>query len=114
MIDIRIKRADDGAILGFSSAGHADYSEKGSDIICAAVSMLVINTLNSIEALLPEDAEKMVTQVEEGKIVVTFDEEPSEHAMILLEAMCIGLKDVLKEYGDKYINIAEAKGGKRL
>ena len=29
--------------------GHSGYAEAGSDIICAGVSALVINTINSIE-----------------------------------------------------------------
>ena len=38
-------------ITGFYSAGHAGYAESGSDIICSAISVLTINTINSIEAL---------------------------------------------------------------
>ena len=30
-------------------SGHAGYDDIGKDIVCAAVSVLVINTLNSIE-----------------------------------------------------------------
>ena len=35
--------------VGFKSAGHAGYAEEGSDIICSAISVLTINTINSIE-----------------------------------------------------------------
>ena len=35
----------------FTSKGHAGYAEEGQDIICAAVSVLVINTVNSLETL---------------------------------------------------------------
>ena len=35
----------------FTSQGHAGYAEEGQDIICAAVSVLVINTVNSLETL---------------------------------------------------------------
>ena len=35
-------------ITGFYSAGHAGYAESGSDIICSAISVLTINTINSV------------------------------------------------------------------
>ena len=33
------------------SNGHAGYAEEGQDIICAAVSALIVNTVNSVETL---------------------------------------------------------------
>ena len=110
MIHIDIGRSPGGRIRSFSSEGHADYSNKGSDIICAAVSILVINTVNSLEALLPEDAREMKVEVDEkGRIACAFEKEPSEKAGILLDAMYLGLKDVYREYGGRYIEIAEKK-----
>ena len=49
MIEIRIKKSDRGDIIGFHMSGHADYAEHGSDVVCAGVSALVINCINSIE-----------------------------------------------------------------
>ena len=33
-------------IVGFQTEGHAGYADAGSDIVCAAISVLVINTIN--------------------------------------------------------------------
>ncbi len=111
MIHISIGRSPGGRIRWFSSEGHANYSEKGSDVVCAAVSVLVINTINSIEMLLPEDARgmKVETDGKKGRIACVFGTDPSEKTGILLEAMYLGLKDVYGEYGGKYIEIAETK-----
>ena len=108
MIKIDIRRSKEGRIRSFSSKGHAGYAEKGSDIVCSAVSVLVINTLNSIERLLPEDSGKMEVKTDEGLISVKFQDEPSEKAELLLETMYLGLTDVRKNYG-KYIEIKEDK-----
>ena len=35
--------------FGFKISGHADYGCCGKDVVCAGVSALVINTINSIE-----------------------------------------------------------------
>ncbi len=44
-----IKMKNKGSMLGFKAHGHAGFSEEGQDIVCAAVSVLTINTLNAIE-----------------------------------------------------------------
>ena len=48
MINVIVYKDGKGLIEGFSLKGHAGYAEHGSDIVCSAVSMLTINTLNSI------------------------------------------------------------------
>ena len=35
--------------VGFQTEGHAEYASPGQDIVCAAASILVINTINAIE-----------------------------------------------------------------
>ena len=42
MITITVKKRN-GNYLEFVSKGHAGYAEEGQDIVCAAVSVLVIN-----------------------------------------------------------------------
>lgn len=39
-------------ILEFTVTGHSGYGETGTDIVCAGVSALVYNAVNSCEALL--------------------------------------------------------------
>ncbi len=111
MIHIVINRAENGCITGFTSRGHAGYAEKGEDIVCAAVSMLVINTINSIERLSPEDLSMMQVHSDEkeGEIRCEFSGIPSEKALLLLDSMYYGLKDSEKNYGSKYIELTEEK-----
>ena len=42
---------------GISVKGHAHYAEPGKDIVCAAVSILVQNLIQSIEELTPDKIE---------------------------------------------------------
>ena len=37
--------------VGFETEGHAGYAEAGQDIVCAAVSALAINTINSVGSI---------------------------------------------------------------
>ena len=42
--------------VGFQTEGHAEYADPGQDIVCAAASILVINTINAIEEFTEDDA----------------------------------------------------------
>ena len=41
--------------VGFTSEDHAGYAQEGEDIVCAGISALVINTVNSIEAFTEDE-----------------------------------------------------------
>ena len=49
MIHVTIYENDRKECIGFQTKGHAEYAKMGQDIVCAAVSVLVINTMNAIE-----------------------------------------------------------------
>ncbi len=102
MIAIRFERKG-GAIRFFESKGHAGFAEEGMDIVCAAVSVLSINTANSLEQL-TEDT----FQVEEkdGFLSIRFSEEPSKEASLLMESLLLGLTSIEKSYGRKYLKVS--------
>ena len=52
----------DGITFGFSVTGHAGYDESGKDIVCAGVSALVINTINSLETFTDDN---IISRIEE-------------------------------------------------
>jgi len=102
MIRITIYKNDRGIYTGFKSAGHAGYAAEGSDIICSAVSVLVINTINSIETL--TDDKFIVTSDEQlGLIEVNFDSDLSPDGILLMNAMVLGLKMIQADYNNDYI-----------
>ena len=47
MIKIHVKKKDN-QINGISIKGHANYADYGQDIVCAAVSSIVITSINAI------------------------------------------------------------------
>ena len=67
MTTVTIYRNKNKETVGFTTIGHAGYAQEGEDIVCAALSILIINTINSIDAF--TDAEtSLVTNDEEGLI----------------------------------------------
>ena len=104
MVRITILKNKQGAYTGFTFYGHAGYARSGSDIVCAAVSVLVINTLNSIEAF-TKDVPTVQTDEKKGLIDCSFSEQISQETSLLLDSMVLGLKGIEQEYGRKYIRL---------
>ncbi len=105
MIRVKVYKSNEGKIRGFKCSGHAGYAYSGEDIVCAAVSMLVINTINSIEKFIPEESFSVKTDEESGLIECRFDKDPSEKAELLLKSMVFGLETVEKNYESKYVKL---------
>ena len=105
MICVTIVQNKDKQIRAFQVSGHAGYAEEGFDIICAAVSVLTVNTINSIEKF-TEDAFK--AEAKDGMVRWKFTELPlSKEAKLLMDSLVLGLEDIQENYGKKYIKIVE-------
>ena len=76
--------------VGFKALGHAGYAEEGEDIVCAAISILTINTMNAIETFTDADV-SLETDEERGFIEYRIDE-PTKETSLLLDTMVLGLQ----------------------
>ena len=106
-----------GSYESFICSGHAGYAQDHSvrggigrflrphgDIVCAAVSAIVINTVNCLEDLLKEDIGCDYDSEEGGLITCVFRSIPTHEASLLIDSMIHGLTWIRKEYGEKYLN----------
>ncbi|HIS55834.1 MAG: ribosomal-processing cysteine protease Prp [Lachnospiraceae bacterium] len=84
--------------------GHAGYAESGQDIICAAVSVLAQNAVNSIETFTDDPFQAEVNE-EDGALAVRFQDSVSEKTKLLLDSMVLGLESIEESYGSQYIRI---------
>ena len=108
MINVTIFKNAENMITGFKMLGHANYSEKGSDIVCAAVSALVINTINSIEHF-TSDTFDINKDEDKGLIEFHMLGPISSHGNLLLNSLAYGLQGIVEEYEGKYIKISQKK-----
>lgn len=104
MITVDVYKTADGVIEGFECLGHAGYADEGSDIVCAAVSALVINCINSIDEFLEEPL-RVSQNPKTGNIKCFFKNRPSEKALLLMNSMFLGLREIEKNYGNTYIKL---------
>ena len=95
--------SDANGVRRVSSAGHAGYGAHGQDIVCAAVSMLFINTLNSIEALTSD--RYIDNEVSPDIIDRSFPEGLSHDGELLIRSMIMGLEETKRQYGSKYLTL---------
>ncbi len=107
MIDVLILRDKAQDITGFKVSGHALFAEAGSDIVCAAVSMLTINTVNAIEQFLPDEPMTVNIDRRAGFIEARLKEKPTEGSGLLLRAFHLGMVSIEEQYGRRYVKVAE-------
>lgn len=105
MITVTVFKDRQDRFKGFSSSGHAGYGDYGQDIVCSAVSALVINTVNALQSLTSDNDFELYSSEETGDIRVTFSHDLSEKGEVLVKAMVLGLQSIQNEYDDKYIRV---------
>ena len=104
MITVTFHKTKAGEYKGFLCSGHAGYDDYGKDIVCASVSVLVINTINSLEELVQEKI--MVNADEEtGIIHCQFQAPLQDKSKVLVDSLVLGLSQIAKQYGEKYCKL---------
>ena len=102
MTQITIYRKENRDVERFTCSGHAGYSEYGTDIVCASISVLVINTINSIETF-TSTAFTCEADEESGEMDFSFTDEITQDASLLIDTMILGLQSIQENYGNEYI-----------
>jgi uncharacterized protein YsxB (DUF464 family) len=113
MIQVRVYRNDsDRSIRAVIVEGHANFAERGKDLVCAGVSSVTVGTYNAICKLLDADING---EMESGKVYLEFprqqDEALQQQLQLLAESMLVMLETIQNAYGDfgKYIEITDMK-----
>lgn len=79
---------------GITLSGHANYAEAGKDIVCAGVSALVQNLIQSIEELTQD---KIQYSMSPGRVDINFGS-LSEQAQLLVDSFFVGVRLIADEY----------------
>ena len=102
MIKVWIYNNAVGKVTGFKCSGHAGFADNGQDIICAAVSALVINAMNSIDAF-TSDTFEYKEDDKKGEVDFNIVSELSNESNLLLNSLLLGLQGIQEDYGQEYI-----------
>ncbi|MBD5504353.1 MAG: ribosomal-processing cysteine protease Prp [Lachnospiraceae bacterium] len=105
MTQITFYKTTAGEYQGFTCAGHAGYANYGEDIVCASISVLVINTINSLEEITAEKI-NVETDKDRGVIRCRFvDRTLKETSRVLVDSLVLGLTQIEKQYGKNYCKL---------
>ncbi len=103
ILAVRIKN-EHGENVGFRISGHAGFARRGRDIICAGVSAIVLNTMNSIEKF-TEDKFSCKQEEKSGLIEFIIVSEVSKESALLMDSMFLGLQGIEEDCGGRFINV---------
>ena len=103
MTTITFTTSDD-KYVSVECKGHAGYDDYGKDIVCSAISVLMINLVNSLERF-TDDSINLSENEKKGLIKITFDDVPSHDAELLVKSFELGVNTIFQEYGKDYLNI---------
>ena len=98
-----------GEYTGFYCMGHAGFARKRRgatelDILCSAISMITINTINALDELAKIPLE-VATNEETGFIKCDFKNPLQGEGVILMRAFELGVLNLQEEYGHQYVKV---------
>lgn len=108
MIKATLWRSENNVYVGYEISGHAGYADHGMDIICSAVSVLAINTANSIDTFTKLSP---VVSESDGHLLVQFTDLPKvsdadqDKIELLMQSFKLGLDSIESSYGSKYLQV---------
>ena len=101
MITVTVSKKNN-SYISFVSEGHAGYAEEGQDIICAAVSALVINTVNSLEQLTKDSIK---AKEKDGFVSFSFVKPVTKEGTLLMDSLVLGLTEIENSYSKRYLKV---------
>ena len=96
MTNITVFSADN-TYIGFCASGHSGYADEGSDIVCAGISALTINFINSVEKF-TED--RFTVDEGDGLLNFRFQDAPTDKSRLLIKSLILGLESLKEENRD--------------
>ena len=88
---------EDKIVTGFSFSGHADFSEQGSDIVCAAVSSAAYMAANTVTDVMGLNCS---VTVEEGQMRLALSKNEAVQAQVILNGLLLHIDNLRDNYAD--------------
>jgi len=110
MITISLERASTGFIQKFTISGHSGYAAEGSDIICAAISVLGQTAIGALQDIAVLNVDYLILETKAYlECTAPAPEQMAsgqyQIANTIMDMFELGCKQVSDSYGDKYVRI---------
>jgi len=107
VITVRVSRGEDGSVVSLRTEGHAGFADPGEDIVCAAVTALVVTAQIGLKRVAAHPHEGKASM---GKAYCRLlpggTPESRLKAQAILETTVLGLLDIAKDYKD-HVRVTE-------
>lgn len=106
MTTVQVRR-DENGLTGLTVKGHSGYAEAGSDIVCAAASILIttcVNALETVAGITPLAEQNERTAVISVSLPKGLTPRQDHDARIILATALQGYTDIAAEY-PRYLQI---------
>jgi uncharacterized protein YsxB (DUF464 family) len=109
MVTIRIELDQRRCYCGFSCSGHADYAKHGSDIVCAAISILTQTIVGALEEIVRAPL-KVTADASTGYLHCTWVNRPNQvkRIKLLIQTLILGLTAIQTKYPN-HISLTEVE-----
>ncbi|MHB1453728.1 MAG: ribosomal-processing cysteine protease Prp [Saccharofermentanales bacterium] len=112
MISIVIGRSIDGEVRNFTISGHSGFAPEGTDILCAAISVLGQTAIASLQSLTSLDIRYRIDDADAFlRCEVALPKDPDDRQYItasaILDAFTIGCEQTAASCGKQYIGISK-------
>lgn len=105
MTKIIIYKNDENICVGFRAIGHAGYAKHGEDIVCSAISILTINTINAIQKFTSVRTTLSAGE-KDGFIDFRICDKPTKETTLLMDTMILGFQAMVDDQTyRKYIDL---------
>jgi len=101
MIQAVFERAEDGELRRAEITGHATSGEYGFDVVCASVSTLAINFVNSVEKFAGYEPNLELNEIEGGYLKVEIPQDIPSHqremTQLFFESFFLGMANLSED-----------------
>ncbi|GAK46945.1 hypothetical protein LOSG293_010430 [Secundilactobacillus oryzae JCM 18671] len=109
MIKAVFHHTDTDRISGFEITGHADSGPYGMDIVCAAVSVLSISTVNGLSSVAAIDPQVESDEANGGLLKVGIPKASDDQQQLVVDALLQSFENGLKDVAANYHSFIEIK-----
>ncbi len=101
MVEVDVYRHNE-KVIKIKSLGHANYGSYGNDVVCSAISVYLINTVNTLTEILKLGDDKIQYDFESGKAIfeINYDllnETETVQVDILMKSLVLALESIRDE-----------------
>lgn len=93
MIKITVLTSSSSSFVSLEAKGHANSAPEGEDLVCSAVSAVILGGFNALQ-----DEKNYEAKANKGYACLRAEKAPNEHDAVVIETIVIQLESIASSY----------------